>query len=104
MNDYFSDWRVSSGYNVLFVNLTSMQVCKFGQPGKYVRLEGVDVHADSNRPSGANPKIKMVTNAIICKPCGQYSGHHQMLGENIKKLVGGRIEGGGSCTTAGRKS
>ena len=64
MNDYFSDWRVSSGYNVLFVNLTSMQVCKFGQPGKYVRLEGVDVHADANRPAGANPTI-MVINAII---------------------------------------
>ena len=32
-----------------------MQLRKCGQPGKYVRLKGVDVHANADRPSGANP-------------------------------------------------
>ena len=32
-----------------------MQVCS---PGEYVRLKGVDVHAYSYRPAGANPNVR----------------------------------------------
>ena len=69
---------------------------KYGQPGKYVRLKWVDVHTDSDRPAGANPKIRMVINASIWGYSTnmlflQYSNHHQMLELKIlKNIFGGR--------------
>ena len=36
----------------------SMRVCKYVQPGEYVRFKGVDVHAYSYRPARADPNIR----------------------------------------------
>ena len=54
-----------------------MQV--WGQPGEYVRLKGVDVHAYTNRPTSANP-------AINCHQCN-YLGAMIQIYQKFANIV-----------------